>query len=293
MSELTPVNCIGLIANPEKPACRDLLGQTLDILTQAGKRLVADNPTAGLCETELPVLPSTRALAEETDLILVFGGDGTMLRIAREVGGSKTPILGINVGRLGFLTAVPCSQLPDVLHDVLAGEYYLESRSLIVASTEQSATIAGQCAFNDIVISRGAASRVIELEVSVDDDILTRYTCDGLIVSTPTGSTGYSLAAGGAIVSPSADVYTVTPICPHTLSNRSVILDLDSTIHVKVLSENPQSVFTADGQVHTDLPYGEVVRVRRSPHRVSLLHPKGHTFFKTLSQKLHWSGSNE
>jgi NAD+ kinase len=133
---------------------------------------------------------------------------------------------------------------------------------------------------------------LIELEVGVDDAVLTRYRCDGLIVSSPTGSTAYSLGAGGAIVSPNAEVFTLTPICPHTLSNRSVILNLNAVVQVKVLSQRVETVLSADGQIPTQLAAGDTVTVRRSERAVQLLRLAGSSFFETLRQKLHWSGSN-
>src|SRR6185436_719592 len=179
--------------------------------------------------------PDAATLARQVDLLVVFGGDGTMLRIARETAGSRPPIIGINVGALGFLTDVPASQMPIALQQIWAGETILESRPLIEATGRAGAQAISESALNDFVISRGAAPRLIELEVSVDNDVLTRYRCDGLIVASPTGSTAYSLAAGGAVVSPAAEVLTLTPICPHTLSNRSVIVSLGSVVKVTVL----------------------------------------------------------
>jgi NAD+ kinase len=149
-----------------------------------------------------------------------------------------------------------------------------------------------QHALNDFVFSRGAASRMIELEVAVDQQPLTRYRCDGLIVSSPTGSTAYSLAAGGAVVSPTADVFALTPICPHTLSNRSVIVNLSARITVKVLSQKLETFLTADGQVQTPLAADDEVRIGRSRRVLRLMRLGGSSFFQTLRQKLHWSGSN-
>ncbi len=145
---------------------------------------------------------------------------------------------------------------------------------------------------NDFVISRGATSRLIELAVTVDAEELTRYRCDGLIVSSPTGSTAYSLAAGGAVVSPDSEVLTITPICPHTLSNRSVIVPMDSIVQVTVLSERVDTMLTADGQVQTPLNTGDFVQMRQSKFAVRLVRLRGSSFFQTLRQKLHWSGSH-
>jgi len=157
-------------------------------------------------------------------------GDGTMLRVAREMNGSRTPVLGINIGGLGFLTDVPSADLATALKRLWNREFSLDPRALIEATGKAGDRLIHSLALNDFVISRGIVSRLIELEVSVDDETLTTYRCDGLIVSSPTGSTAYSLAAGGAVVSPAAEVFTLTPICPHTLSNRSVVVSLNSRI---------------------------------------------------------------
>jgi len=163
---------------------------------------------------------------------------------------------------------------------------------LIEAACQTQARPVRQSALNDFVISRGAVPRLIELEVSVDQAALTRYRCDGLIVSSPTGSTAYSLAAGGAIVSPNAEVFTLTPICPHTLSNRSLIVSLDSVVRVVVLSQKVETMLSGDGQVQTQLSAGDAVEIRRSQRAVRLVRLAGSSFFETLRQKLHWSGSN-
>src|SRR5260221_8764404 len=223
---------------------------------------------------------------------MVFGGDGTMLRIAREAAGSATPILGINAGGLGFFTDVPSDQLPIALKQIWAGEAILETRPLIEASAPVNGKPASSLALNDFVVTRGAAPRLIDLEVSVDNDVLTHYRCDGLIVCSPTGSTAYSLAAGGSVVSPAAEVFTLTPICPHTLSNRSVIVSLHSTVMVKVLSQKVEVILTADGQITSPLAAGDVVTIRKSRHAVRLLHLAGSSFFETLRRKLNWSGSS-
>jgi NAD+ kinase len=283
---------VGLIANPEKVSCRSTLRRAVDLLRRARRSVLAEFSAAQFVPEAVPVCPDAGALAATTDLILVFGGDGTMLRVSREVAGHKTPILGINVGGLGFLTAVPSQQLTPALARIWAGEFRLEARSLIEAAGAASGHSFRQVALNDFVISRGAESRMIELEVSVDQQILTRYRCDGLIISSPTGSTAYSLSAGGAVITPNAEVLALTPICPHTLSNRSVVVSLDSIVQVKVLSQRLEIVLTADGQVQTRLAAGDIVTIRRSRKTVRLLHLAGSSFFDTLRKKLHWSGSS-
>lgn len=283
---------VGLIAHPGKVANRALLQKAAQLIRRGGREVLAEAAAAQLAGLRCPVCPDAATLARRTDLLLVFGGDGTMLRVAREVAGQQTPILGVKVGGLGFLTAVQSPHLPQALRQIWAGKFFLESRRLIEARGRARGVAIAQQSLNDFVISRGAASRLIELEVSVGDEILTNYRCDGLIISSPTGSTAYSLAAGGAIVSPDAEVLTLTPICPHTLSNRSVIVRLDSTVRVKVLSETVETTLTSDGQVSFPLGTGDVITISRSRYALRLLRLPGSSFFQTLRQKLHWSGSN-
>src|SRR5262245_56511183 len=253
---------------------------------------MTDSSTAALAGLRVPICADTATLARQVQLLMVFGGDGTMLRVAREMAGAGTPVIGINVGSLGFLTDVQAHQLPLALRQIWAGETILESRSLIEATAKVRGGVIVETALNDFVIGRGAAPRLIDLDVSVDGQTLTRYRCDGLILCTPTGSTAYSLSAGGAVVSPVAEVLTLTPICPHTLSNRSVIVRLDSTIRVRVLSQRVETILTADGQKMTPLVAHDVVTVQRSRHCIRLLHLAGSSFFETLRRKLNWSGSS-
>jgi NAD+ kinase len=200
-------------------------------------------------------------------------------------------MLGINIGSLGFLTAVPSDGLAQALRQVWKGEFTFESRILIKASGRGSGQAIDETALNDIVISRGIASRLIELEVKVDGDPLTRYRCDGLIISSPTGSTAYSLSAGGAVVFPTAQVFELTPVCPHTLSNRSLIVPATATIDVTVVTPKPATILSADGQVVSELVVGDQLTIRRSRRTVRLMHLAGSSFFQTLRQKLHWRGT--
>lgn len=281
-----------MIANPDKPLCRDLVRQAARSITAAGDAVLADHATAELAGIKAEVFPEIASLAHAADLLMVFGGDGTMLRVAHEIAGATTPILGINAGALGFLTGVPAHQLRTALKQIRDRQARLESRPLIEARVRADGHTASFKALNDFVIARSATARLIELEVSVDDEVLTRYRGDGLIVASPTGSTAYSLAAGGAIVSPSADVFALTPICPHTLSNRSVIVSLHSTVRVKPMNDRVETILTADGQQSVPLLAGNVVTIRRSAYSVRLLHLAGSSFFETLRLKLNWSGSN-
>ena len=283
---------IGLIANPEKEHVDRLVRRAATALRQARRTVAFDATTAGLLGRSRQGTGSIAELAQECDLLLVFGGDGTMLRAAREVAGLPTPLLGINVGNLGFLTAVSPDHLDEALRDLWAGRFQLEERSLIEATAHHQGERSVLAALNDFVLARGETSRLIELEVQVNGELLTRYRCDGLIASSPTGSTAYSLAAGGAIVSPDADVLTLTPICPHTLSIRPVVINLGATVEVTLLSARPVATLAADGQQHVELSAGDRVTIRRSTRTVRLVQLKGRTFFSTLRLKFGWSGTN-
>lgn len=281
-----------MIGNVEKTLCAAAVREAARCIAQAGRRLLTDHLTAKLARVAATVCPDAAALAREVDLLLVFGGDGTLLRVAREIAGCRTPLLGINIGGLGFLTAVPSSQLRSALTRVWNGEFKFESRVLLHATGRCQGRRVDQSALNDVVISRGIASRLIELDVWVDSELLTRYRCDGLIVSSPTGSTAYSLAAGGAVVFPTAEVLALTPICPHTLSNRSLILPLSAMLEVQVISPKPATVLSADGQVVSELGEGDRIQIRRSRRTVRLMHLAGSSFYETLRHKLHWRGAS-
>lgn len=262
------------------------------LIQRSGRRLICDGATGRLAGLKCESVAGIADLAAKADLLLVFGGDGTMLRVARDAAASQTPILGVKVGGLGFLTTVQAHQLALALKQLWAGEFLIESRPLIQASGKAQPKTIAELALNDFVISRGATTRLVEVAVTVDAEELTRYRCDGLIVSSPTGSTAYSLAAGGAVVSPDSEVLTITPICPHTLSNRSVIVPMDSVVQVTVLSERVDTILTADGQVQIALNAGDFVQIRKSKFAVRLVRLRGNSFFKTLRQKLNWSGSH-
>jgi len=283
---------VGLVANSEKPSAQSVVSRAARLIARAGRKVHSDAETSRLGGFTSIVHENSRLLGEAVDLVLVFGGDGTMLRVAREVAGLHTPLLGINIGSLGFLTTVSSDEMSKALRCIWQGRYNLESRALLEAHGVFNGTKISCRALNDFVVSRGLDSRLISLDVSVDDELLTNYRCDGLILSSPTGSTAYSLSAGGVIVHPQAHVFQLTPICPHTLSNRSVIIGLDSRIKVKALSGRPETILSADGQHISEIPAGDSVTFRRSPHSVVLMRLTGTSFFNSLRRKLHWSGAN-
>lgn len=290
-SQTQPIKRFGLVANLDKPFCERAVPQAVGCIQRLGGVVVMDQATAGLLRGTVSALPDAAAVARAVDVLLVFGGDGTMLRAGRETAGSGTPIFGINTGHLGFLTGANLRQLPQAIAQLAAGLFRVVNRAVIEARGDVAGRPFELLALNDVVVSRGASSRVVELEVLVNGELLTRYRADGLIISTPTGSTAYSLSAGGAIVSPDAEVFALTPICPHTLSNRSVIVSLKSKLQIRVLNDKPATILSADGQVVQELAGGVEVTVRRSRRRVKLVQLDGQSFFGTLRAKLHWSGS--
>jgi NAD+ kinase len=283
---------VGVIGNSGKSSFPGAVRKAAQLIRNAGRKVYSDVTTARLARIQAVECSDAACLARQVDLLVVFGGDGTMLRVAREIAGSRTPMLGINIGGLGFLTAVPSPELPKALKQVWQGEFKFESRTLIQATGTFNGQAVEQRALNDIVISRGIASRLIELDVRVDGDSLTRYRCDGLIFSSPTGSTAYSLAAGGAVAFPTADVMALTPICPHTLTNRSLILPLSATIEVKIVTPKPSTILSADGEIVCELATGDLITIKRSRRSVRLMHLAGSSFCQTLRKKLHWRGGS-
>ncbi|MSR65981.1 MAG: NAD(+)/NADH kinase [Pedosphaera sp.] len=283
---------MALVANVERPNLRPILQKAIREIRALGFQLTLDKATSQLLGIRSSSFASTHALAKSADLMLVFGGDGTILRVAREMAGLSTPIFGINTGGLGFLTGCATGQIKESLKKLKEGNFHLERLSMLEAYGEHQGQPFRRVALNDMVISRGTIPRLIDVEVKINGESLTHYRCDGLIISTPTGSTAYSLAAGGAVVTPDAEVLTLTPICPHTLSNRSIILGWDSKIELRILKHRAETFLSADGQVQAELRIGDRLLVRRSRHFVNLARLASGSFFSTLRHKLQWRGSN-
>ena len=226
----------------------------------------------------------------ELDLLLTLGGDGTLLRGARMVIRERVPVLGINLGHLGFLTSAPRDEVEAALARWLAGDFELDERMALAVHAEASDGVAGKThlALNDAVLHKGGAARVIRLSVSAWRDSVGSYSADGIILATPTGSTAYSLSAGGPIVAPSVHCIIATPICPHTLGVRPLILPADETVTVEVLSPTEELILTIDGQENERLVPGQKVVARRAEQPVRLVRFPGQTFFQTLRRKLKW-----
>ena len=286
------VRKIAIVAKAETSAAKRIVRQAAKLAEAAGLHPVTDENTATLAKLNIPIRKNPLAISRLADLIMVFGGDGTMLHWARSTAGSGTPIFGVNIGGLGFLTAVSWKDLSKAMNAVAAGKFSIESRTLLSAAGQ---TCQGQFklkAMNDFVISRGSVPRMIRLEVKVDGEVLTTYRCDGLVISTSTGSTAYSLAAGGAILAPEAKVISITPICPHTLSNRAVIINHQSTVEVRMLDRKREANLSADGWDCLEIETESPVIIRRNQQSVKLARLTDSSFFKTLRHKLQWMGSH-
>ena len=225
------------------------------------------------------------------DLAVVLGGDGSVLRAARAFGKAQVPVLGINVGKFGFLTETTAENAHDVLEDVLEERYQLEPRMMLewslVADGEE---VESDLGFNDVVLSRTALSRLITIEFYVDGEHATTYRGDGLIISTPVGSTAHSLAAGGPILYPDMEAFVITPICPHTLTNRPLVLPGRTRMEMEVGDFAEQPALTVDGQVNRSLKRGQQIRVQQAPQSLQLVRTGRRTFFSTLHDKLDWRG---
>lgn len=292
MKKLKNIQSVGLTGNPDQIQKSGLVKKIVKSVEKTDRKVFIDPSLGNLAKGCGIALPDTSELSRMCDMLLVIGGDGTVLRVARETAGSNAPILGINAGRLGFLTTASTSNVETSLKTLWKGRYVVDPLPLIEATGELGGRKHKAIALNDILISRGANPRLIEMEVEVDGEPLTTYRSDGLIISTPAGSTAYSLAAGGAVVTPRAEVLTLNPICPQALSNRPLIISFSSTIKVTILKHRAESYLSADGQMMAELHEGDQVKIRRSRQKARLIRLEGNSFFETLRHKLNWSGSH-
>jgi NAD+ kinase len=279
---------IGIISRPRRSNLSEVVPSLLPWLEDRGIHVVYDQETAtSLAEPSEG--RSREQVAAASDLLLVLGGDGTLLAAARVAAPRGTPILPINMGSLGFLTSFMLEELYPALEDILAGHLTISERVMLHAELERGDKILDkQTVLNEVVINKGALARMIELELSIDNDFVCRYRADGLIVASPTGSTAYSLSAGGPIVHPSVESFIITPICPHTLSDRPVVVGDTSIIEVK-LSAGTESVFlTLDGQKGIPLQATDRVRISRAQQLLKLIQTPNKSYFEILRNKLKW-----
>lgn len=278
---------LGVFVNPRKPDVVEAFGRVRQAFEKRGWEVVLDR--AGGDEIGLP---GVEKFWEGADLVVSLGGDGTFLETLRRMGGCPAPVAGVNIGHLGFLTACQDEQVDELAEVVTKGEHLVIERSMLrVRMREHEGDEHEFLSLNEVVLMRGATGRLVSLEAKVDGELLNEYRADGLIVATPTGSTAYSLAAGGPLVGPNSAVMVVTPICPHTLSGRSLVIADTSVVTLSPCSDQPEPIlFTVDGRdiLRVD-PHSEVV-VDKASEPLRVVRMPGHSFYETLRKKLSWSG---
>ena len=266
------------------------------------EQLAAKSNKLGLelvtCDATQTLLPSATQveplkLCRQIDVLMAFGGDGTMLRAMRTLGDSDIPVLGVNLGSLGFMTSVTQAEVDRAVNVLADGTFSLSTRVLVsctfIRPDEERHTYT---ALNDIVMGWGSSSRVVTLKVDIDESHITSYVCDGLIVSTPTGSTGHNLSAGGPILHPETPAFVLNVICPHTLSTRPLIVPDACNIHVSVEGADKDLILSADGQEKKNIREGDMLHIQRHRRSVRFVHLPGYDYFSVLRMKLGWSGSS-
>ena len=282
--ENTEIKTIGLIINSYKEQIVQIGRQVITLLREQNVNVLAMGEEA---EALALNAVSAETFCNETQMVLVIGGDGTMLRAARTVYSKEIPILGINQGYLGFLTEVEVEHLDKAIAQLLSGNYQVERRMMLNAAVYRDGVcIADVNALNDMVVTKGALSRIIRTELYLDEELVERHYGDGLIFSTPTGSTGYSLSAGGPIVYPSIDVCIMAPICSHSLISRPVIFSPEHTLTVRMESVSTPAMLTVDGQNGVELQQGDLIHIRKAEHDTCLLVLEQRNFFAVLQGKL-------
>lgn len=280
---------LGIYAHWRKPGAANSLHALVQSLQAENIQVLIEEHAAHIID-ETGV--SLDELHRRVDLFVALGGDGTLLRLVRDLRGRIKPIIGINFGTLGFLTYFGGPEFSQVARALVKGDYRVDERTMLEASLEHDGEIVlDQMGLNDVVVTRGERSRLVQIEVTIDQTGLTVYNGDGLIVATATGSTAYSLSAGGPIVTPNSGVFVVTPICPHVLTNRSVIVSNRSTIRLRPSRGDLPLLLSIDGQEAIHIDPGDIVTVRAGETKLPLLLPKELTFADILRAKLSWSGS--
>jgi len=284
-------NKIGLIAHTGKPGVAELTRTLSRELEQAGLSVLVETDTAALAGMNASC--SIPELARKADLLVVLGGDGTILHLVGQLGDNIKPVFGINMGALGFLTCSNSSAYAEAVECIAAGKMVFSQRTLLEVAVKipggEGHKVTG---LNDVVLSRGEVSRLVRLKASVNGEALTEFNADGLIVATPTGSTAYSLSAGGPILAPESGAFVITPICPHVLTNRSIIVGEDAVIAIEVTERDYPVFLTVDGREPVRMETGTIVEIRKSARVLPLAAMPGVSFFGVVRQKLKWSGSN-
>lgn len=281
---------IGIFCKQKLPVGRKTLTDLIQWLNKKDCQVIMDKDTANILGDDSPHQGTD--IPGRVDLIIVLGGDGTILSVARSAHPFNVPILGVNLGTLGFLAEVTLPDLYEVLENVLNGQFQCENRMLLNACIWRDKKKVGDYhVLNDVVINKGALARIVNLKVRVNSQYMTSYRADGLIIATPTGSTAYSLSAGGPIIHPSMDALVLSPICPFTLTNRSIVIPDQSLIQVELTTENENIRVTFDGQEGCDMFQGDILEVKKAQTSIQLIQAPGKNYYQILRNKLHW-GSN-
>ena len=281
---------VGILAKKHDDGVRQTLKNLIADLQARDKRVLLDDSHASAHE-QVETCPRDQ-LGERCDLVVVVGGDGTLLDAGRAAAASGTPLLGVNLGRLGFMVDVLPADMSATLDEIFAGEYIAESRLMLAAQIERAD---GQLqpdlypAINECVIRNQAFARVLDFDTYMNGAFISHHRADGMVVATPTGSTAYALSGGGPVLHPARNALALVPICPHTLSDRPLIVDADHEIEVRVADTlDGAALFTSDGQVSQPLGAGDCVHIRRGEHDLKLIHPRGYDYFNILRNKLQW-----
>jgi NAD+ kinase len=291
--EKLQVRRVGVLVKPNQPEALKTICRLVEWCAEHGIA-VAGGPRLRREEIEAQTGCAVEALSHEelvraADLIVVLGGDGTMIGAARMVGDAETPVLGVNFGTLGYLADFTVDDMIPALESVLAGDYTIDRRLMLSATVERGGKRQmHDRVLNDVVISKSALARIIEIEVQVDGKFLNRFRADGLIISTPTGSTAYNLSAGGPVIYPSMNAVVITPICPHTLSNRPLVVPDDAECELTLKTPREEVALTLDGQVGMPLEYEDRVAVRKSRTGFNLIQADTRNYFDVLRNKLKW-----
>ena len=283
------IRTVGIISRPRREDIARVVPPLIEWLRAHGVEVVCDSETG---ECIGPLTGQTRKREElpgHSDLLIVLGGDGTLLSAARLAAARQVPILAVNLGGMGFLTTVPQDELYQILEEIFSEKHRVSERVLLEARiVRDGAVIRRQIALNDAVLNKAALARIMDVVLRVDGEYVTTYKADGLILSTPTGSTAYSLAAGGPIVYPTVESFVVTPICPHTLTNRPLVIPDTAKIEIDFQSEDAAVFLTLDGQIGIELARGDHIVVRKAQEKLRLVRPAKKTYFEILRSKLKW-----
>ncbi|HTC63265.1 MAG TPA: NAD(+)/NADH kinase [Candidatus Saccharimonadales bacterium] len=280
---------VGIISRPRREDVARVVPPLVNWLQAHGAEVVCDSETSDCIEPVAAQIRKREDLPSCTDLLIVLGGDGTLLSAARLAAERGVPILAVNLGGLGFLTTVSQDEIYSILEELFSGKHRVSERVMLEAEIIRAGSvIRRQIALNDAVLNKAALARIMDLELRVDGEYVTTYKSDGLILSTPTGSTAYSLAAGGPIVYPTVEAFVVSPICPHTLTNRPIVIPDSATIEIDFKAGDDAVFLTLDGQIGIELVRGDHIRVRKAEKKLMLVRPSKKTYYQILRNKLKW-----